>query len=242
MQIENKDIQRVVEAFWGQRDSVAKEHSESGVKGVAPTVTGRHMDAIQDFVRGLFLSGGLQPEAVLPKSGSVPGYFRRSKSWDIVAVYKGSLVGAIELKSQVGSVGNNANNRIEEALGNAVDIATAHRVQGTFGVLPPWTAFVMILEETTATERPLEAVRSLLPFPIDVEFEQATYSKQYQVAISRFISEKLYDAGWFLTTKRDAKTGVITFEEPLLTATSKTLAASIEGRIAFVRSALDKAN
>jgi hypothetical protein len=239
LQPDQGEIQRVVEAFWAQRDNVAQTFSDNGVTGVAPTVTGRHMEAIQNFVRDLFIRGGLPTDAVLPKSPSVPGYFRRSKSWDIVAVYKDALVGAIELKSQVGSVGNNANNRIEEALGNAVDITTAHKVQGTFGALPPWTAFVMVLEETEATERPISAVRTSLPFPIDAEFERATYSKQYQIAISRFISEKLYDAGWFITTKRDSQTGAISFQEPLPTATAKTLASAIQGRIAFVRSALD---
>lgn len=235
----NKEVQKVIEQFWIQRDDVAQEQTDRGTQGVAPTVTGRHMTAIQDFVRTLFLDAGLPDDAVLQRSPSVPGYFRRSKSWDVVAVYKNSLVGAIELKSQVGSVGNNANNRIEEAIGNAVDLSTAHKINQAFGSIPPWTAFVMILEETASTHREIKPVRSLAQFPIDNEFISATYSKQYQIAISRFMSEKLYDAGWFVTTKRDPETGFISYEEPLATATAKSLEAAIVGRVSYVRSILD---
>jgi hypothetical protein len=34
---------------------------------------------------------------------------------------KGSLVATVEVKSQVGSFGNNFNNRVEEAIGSATD-------------------------------------------------------------------------------------------------------------------------
>ncbi len=53
---------------------------------------------------------------------SLPGFYRRTKNWDIVVTYKEILVAAIECKSQVGSFGNDFNNRTEEAIGNAVDL------------------------------------------------------------------------------------------------------------------------
>ncbi|TCM33223.1 PaeR7I family type II restriction endonuclease [Kribbella sp. VKM Ac-2568] len=56
--------------------------------------------------------------AVIP----LPGFYRRAKEWDIVT-YRGILVAAVECKSQVGSFGNNFNNRTEEAIGNAVSIS-----------------------------------------------------------------------------------------------------------------------
>jgi len=36
---------------------------------------------------------------------TLPGYFRPTKLWDILVIYKGELIAAIELKSQVGSFG-----------------------------------------------------------------------------------------------------------------------------------------
>lgn len=53
---------------------------------------------------------------------TLPGYFRPTKLWDLLVIYKGELIAAVELKSQVGpSFGNNFNNRTEEATGTAHD-------------------------------------------------------------------------------------------------------------------------
>jgi hypothetical protein len=58
----------------------------------------------------------------------LPGHFRPNKAWDLVVVHKEVLVAAIELKALGGpSYGKNYNNRVEEALGNAVDLSHASR-------------------------------------------------------------------------------------------------------------------
>lgn len=57
---------------------------------------------------------------------TLPGYFRPTKQWDCVVYFDGKPIVIIELKSQNGpSYGNNANNRAEEALGNALDLQRA---------------------------------------------------------------------------------------------------------------------
>lgn len=237
MQGSNEEVQAVVNAFWGKRDELVLKHLESGVQGGAAR-SGSHMKAIQEYVRLLFIEAGLPEESVIAGSPSLPGYFRRSKSWDVVVVYKGTLVAAVELKSQVGSVGNNANNRIEEALGNAVDVGAIHKNNGAFGTIPPWLAFVMVLQETPETERKMSPKKTV--FPKDEIFKSISYSEQYQVALSRFVSEKLYDAGWFLTTKRgDGDT--FSYNEPLNTATASTLATLVKGRVDFVKQVMDAA-
>ncbi|MEV7648015.1 PaeR7I family type II restriction endonuclease [Arthrobacter sp. NPDC089319] len=235
MQGSNEEVQAVVNAFWGKRDELVKKHLESGVQGGAAR-SGSHMKAIQNYVRMMFVQAGLPEESVHAGSPSLPGYFRRSKSWDVVVSYKGALVAAIELKSQVGSVGNNANNRIEEALGNAVDVGAVQKNNGTFGEVPPWLAFIMVLEETPTTERSLPP-RSTV-FPQDPAFSGVSYSGQYQLALSRFVGEKLYDAGWFLTTKREGD-GQFSYREPLATATAGTLAGLIQARVDFVKQVVD---
>jgi hypothetical protein len=62
---------------------------------------------------------------------TLPGYFRPTKLWDLLVIHKSELIAAIELKSQVGSFGNNFNNRTEEAIGTAHDLWTAYRQEAT---------------------------------------------------------------------------------------------------------------
>lgn len=230
----DEEVQAVVNAFWGKRDALVAKHLESGVQGGAAR-SGDHMTAIQQYVRQLFVQAGLPESSVLTGSPSLPGYFRRSKSWDVVVVYQGVLVAAVELKSQVGSVGNNANNRIEEAIGNAVDVGAVHKNNASFGEIPPWLGFIMVLEETPRTEAALTPLRTV--FAQDPTFVGGSYSHQYQVALSRFVGEKLYDAGWFLTTKREPD-GSFSYKEPLATATARTFAGLIQSRVDYVRQVL----
>jgi hypothetical protein len=56
-------------------------------------------------------------------------------------MHKGHLVGVVELKSQASSPGNNANNRIEEAIGSAVDAKAVQELTGAFGNLGVWAAW-----------------------------------------------------------------------------------------------------
>lgn len=235
MQGSDEEVQAVVNAFWGKRDELVRKHLESGVQGGAAR-SGSHMAAIQTYVRLMFVHAGLPESCVLTGSPSLPGYFRRSKSWDVVVVYKGVLVAAVELKSQVGSVGNNANNRIEEAIGNAVDIGAIQKNNRTFGNVPPWLGFILVLEETPQTQSALRTKKTV--FPQNDAFADVSYAGQYQVALSRFVGEKLYDAGWFLTTKREGD-DQFSYAEPLATATAKTLAGLIKSRVEYVKQVVD---
>ena len=87
-----------------------------------------------------------------------------------------SAVAAVEFKSQVGSVGKNFNNRFEEALGTAADTHAAQRKYGAFGEVPPWLAYVFVLQESSETER--MAGDSVALFPIDPQFAGLSYSQQ----------------------------------------------------------------
>jgi hypothetical protein len=87
---------------------------------------------------------------------TLPGFFRPTKSWDVLVTNKGRLVAAVELKSQVGSFGNNLNNRTEEAIGTAVDLWTAHR-DGAFGkdAPPPFVGWLMLIEDSAKSRTPV---------------------------------------------------------------------------------------
>ena len=84
------------------------------------------------------------------KKTELPGWFRAEKNWDLLVVADGKLVAIVEFKSQVGSFGNNFNNRTEEALGNATDLWAAYE-EGAFSPSErPWLGYLMILEDAPA--------------------------------------------------------------------------------------------
>ena len=59
---------------------------------------------------------------------TLPGFFRAAKLWDLVVINDGQLIAALEFKSQAGpSLGNNFNNRAEEAIRSAHDLRMAWR-------------------------------------------------------------------------------------------------------------------
>jgi hypothetical protein len=122
----------------------------------------------------------------------LPGYYRPEKQWDLIVIADGRLVTAIEFKSQVGpSFGNNYNNRVEEALGNATDIWAAFREQ-RLGPIRPFLGYFFLLEDVPRVHTP---VRSSEPyFKVDPVFRDASYSRRYEILCQRLIYERLYDA------------------------------------------------
>ena len=108
----------------------------------------------------------------------------------------------VEFKSQVGSFGNNFNNRIEEALGNAIDLHTAYR-EGAFAPSPaPWVGYLMMMQETEGSLRPL-GVREP-HFSVFGEFRNTSYSRRYGLFCERLVRERLYDAACFLVSNEDS--------------------------------------
>lgn len=162
----------------------------------------------------------------------LPGYYRARKQWDLVVIYKGALVAAIELKSQVKEVGKNINNRFEEALGTATDTLASQVKNHVYGEIPPWLGYVFVLAEDAETEKKNRSTRAL--YQIDGAFLGTSYNERYQEMVRRFVSEKVYDAAWFIAT--DNKDSM---KEPLVTATARTFAQAIAGRVDLVRSIVD---
>src|SRR5438552_3009121 len=111
-----------IQAFWGNREIARKKQIESGNldQGQRGSVTaGKNLDGFVALIMDLMEGNGLadahlhQRKALL----TLPGFFRPTKQWDLLVIRETELVAAIELKSQVGSFGNNFNNRAEEAIG-----------------------------------------------------------------------------------------------------------------------------
>lgn len=233
-----RDVKPLLVNWWAEKnDAVAKLAAAGKSDTGAQARNAAHMQSIAQFVRQMFVDAGLAETDVTVDS-IIPGYYRRSKNWDVVAKHKGHLVGVVELKSQASSPGNNANNRIEEAIGSSVDAKTVQELTGAFGNLGVWAAWCMMFKRDCESGNPVRTQKSRWRFPFnDPAFDNMTYATQYATAIERFISQRVYDAGWMVTTWVNSD-DTIGYEEPIPTATADTLATQIEARVKFAIQAL----
>ncbi len=96
-------------------------------------------------------------------------------------------------KSQVGpSFGNNFNNRVEEAIGSAIDVWTAYR-EGRLGDGPqPFLGYFFLLEDCERVHTPVKNAEPY--FKVDEVFKGASYSERYEYMIRRLVRERLYTA------------------------------------------------
>ncbi|BAH74954.1 PaeR7I family type II restriction endonuclease [Solidesulfovibrio magneticus] len=224
-----------VQAFWGNRVAARQKQIESGKadQGERAGVTGgKNMDGFIALVLDIVRANGLahaeihQSRAVL----TLPGYFRPTKLWDLLVIFKGELIAAIELKSHVGpSFGNNFNNRTEEAIGTAHDLWTAYREEA-FGKQPrPFVGWLMLVEDAPESRSP---VRDSSPhFPVFPEFKGASYLKRYDILCQRLVQEQLYTTAAVLTSPRSAaETGEVSDMSSMTSL--KTFVTSLAGHIA----------
>lgn len=146
-------LKEAIRAFWGNREEARQKQIELGKvdQGERAGVTGgKNMDGFISLIIDIVVANGLENAQIMQKRSvlALPGYFRPTKLWDLLIMYKSELIAAIELKSHVGpSFGNNFNNRTEEALGTAYDFWTAYR-EGAFGSQPrPFISWIMLVED-----------------------------------------------------------------------------------------------
>lgn len=195
-----------IRAFWTTRESQAtKQGEKSGVcdAGSRTAVTGgAQMNGLISVIRDLLEESGIgKPVIFTERSVELPGWFRPEKKWDLLVVVDGCLIAAIEFKSQVGSFGNNYNNRTEEALGSATDIWAAYREGAFKPSARPWLGYLMLLEEAPASMRPVRAQEP--HFRVFDEFKDASCAKRYEILLTKIVRERLYDSACFLMSNRD---------------------------------------
>lgn len=184
-----------VQRFWQgraaqQQKQIAGGRIDAGTRGAV--TGGTHMGALEVLLSDVLEEAGLDRVDIKTRTGlELPGYYRPEKQWDLLVVSGGQLVTAIEFKSQVGpSFGNNFNNRVEEAIGNATDLWTAFR-EGRLGPSKPFLGYFFLLEDTPKVHAP---VRPSEPyFTVDPVFQRASYSERYEVLCQRLVLERLYD-------------------------------------------------
>jgi hypothetical protein len=215
---------------WTIRANAAERQAEKGVADMglrAEVTSGRHMVPLENLIAQIFIDAGLPESSLFLKSRlELPGYFRAEKQWDIVAVHKGTLVAAVELKSQLGSYGKNLNNRAEEAIGNAMDLVTAGK-EDLLGPRPPWLGYVFVMQDDVESCAPVGVKEP--HFPVDREFKDASCQKRIAIMCRRLLIQRLYNAAWFVTGKPEVRTEDIM--EPDLELIFAKLTAAIRGRV-----------
>ncbi len=224
-----------VKAFWGNRDAAHKKQIEAGKSdaGSRGAVTaGKNMDGFVALLIDLIEANGLK-DATIIREGRIPltlpGYFRPTKMWDMLVLRENRLIGAIELKSQVGSFGNNFNNRTEEAIGTAHDLWTAYR-EGSFGESPrPFVGWLMLVEDAPGSRSPVRDRSE--HFPVRPEFQGASYIERYNLLCKKLVQEQLYTTASVLASPQTAiKTGK--FSDVSDMTSLKTFVTSFAGHIA----------
>ena len=210
-----------VHTFWHSRSSGTVNASQAD--GRTAVVGGKNMDGFIEVVRAVVAHCGLAVDTIHVRKSKVilPGFFRATKSWDVLIVHERRLLAVFEFKSQVGSFGNNFNNRSEEVIGSAADLWVAHH-HGAYGGVPrsrklvqeyspallnpviqsdprpPFLAWLMLLEECDASVR---SIRCDEPhFPVFEEFRDASYARRYQILCERLVERQLYSAAALVLT------------------------------------------
>jgi hypothetical protein len=210
-------LSQAVRHYWQTRLSQAeKQGSVTGVKdyaGRADVTGGKHMDGFAGLICDLLKESGISPASVFSDAKKeLPGFFRPTKDWDLIVVADGNLLAAMELKSHAGpSYGNNSNNRVEEALGNATDLWTAFREQTFVPSIRPWAGYLMLLEDSSGSTSPIKAKEP--QFKIRPEFRDAayeskrlsvSYAKRYELFCRKLVLERLYDSACFIMSDRES--------------------------------------
>lgn len=160
------------------------------------------MNGFVDLLHTLLCENGLSTlDLFRGKRVELPGWFRPEKQWDLMIVSKGQLIASMELKSHIGSFGNNFNNRSEEAIGSATDIWAAYREGAFKPSARPWLGYMMLLEEAPRSTRPVRAREPhFKAFP---EFVDASYAKRYEILLTKLVRERLYDAACLLLSNAE---------------------------------------
>jgi len=226
-------VRKAVAHYWKTLAAQSKRQKTGDADrgGRAAVTGGKQMNLFCQVVNEVLKDSGLKDADIfLDQKLELPGYFRPTKTWDMLVVSRGKLVAAMEFKSQRGpSFGNNFNNRTEEAIGTAQDLWTAYR-EGAFGkrAVRPWLGWVILLEDCPKSTSPVEVTEP--HFKVFPEFKGASYSNRYEILLRKLVQERLYDSAAFLTaTSSGGPKG--NFSEPATDLTMKVFLAGLAGHV-----------
>lgn len=211
---------------------MAAEAVRSTAEGTAKTVRGGgHFNPVANLIARFFIDAGYPPDSIAASgTGTVlPGYFRPNKAWDLVVVHREVLVAAIELKALgAPSYGKNFNNRVEEALGNSVDLRQAN-LSHLAGREKPWLGYFFLMEDS-AESRSNRVSRGNPSLPIAPDWIGLSHQARFAIAGRRLIDEGLYDAVCYVTSSAEDPGP----REPDSQLDWRHFSAALEARLAFL--------
>ncbi|OLQ89666.1 hypothetical protein BIY22_19305 [Vibrio panuliri] len=199
----NELVKSAVRNFWTVRNG------GSGVLG------GKTLDGFIELIRQVVESSNLEDFQIHTgkNTSQLPGYFRPHKSWDIVVTSNGYLVAAVELKSQVGSIGNNFNNRTEEVLGSGLDLSTAIEENAFLPSVRPFMGYLILVEDSETTRRSAQISMDNFPVmqgfladennrdtnyqPVNGKYPRVagvSYLERYEILCRKLMARRIYDA------------------------------------------------
>lgn len=187
---------------------------------------GTTMAAFEEVVSNLLIENGVQEEDIIIGSATVPGYFRPTKKWDLLIKKSSSkgnvLLGIIEFKSMLGSVGKNINNRVEEAVGSGYDFLKANeklQLSTTYEIFSrPFVGYVYLMGQH---EDNLKGGKlSQKYFDIDDSFISpdgipSNYTKRLEILAQRLVESGLYSAASLILADSSSPLGYRNISEDL---------------------------
>ena len=190
----NELIKSAIKHFWDTRNKQKAEQGDREVKdtGNRSSVTGgKQLDGFINVLYQVAVDIGIPTNCIYIKGNQLPGYFRPTKDWDMLIISPTQkLIAVVELKSQVGSFGNNFNNRTEEALGSAIDLWTAFREKAYPNQSAPWLGYMMIVEKSTKSTSPVRITEP--SFKVFKEFHNTSYIDRYRLFCQKLMLERHY--------------------------------------------------
>lgn len=248
----DEQVKAAIKTFWAAR-RLPGTGTQGGTRDAV--IGGKNLDGFIQLVTVVARHCGLSEEAVLTRKSSVilPGYFRATKNWDVLVIHRRRLLAVFEFKSQVGSFGNNFNNRSEEVIGAAADLWVAHhhgayRDDPTQAVSyahepspllhpdllrdprPPFLGWLMLLEDCPGSTTPVRADEP--NYPVFPEFRGASYARRYQILCERLVEQKLYGAAALALSKADAGAALGEYRSLSDATNVRTLFAEFAAKVA----------
>lgn len=199
------EVADAVEWYWETLSDQAEDQrdSDNTARGRrAQVLGGAQMDGFAGLIEDALVNVGVPRDDVLhDHDATLPGYFRATKRWDIAVVHDGKLLAVIELKSIASSFGNNLNNRVEEAIGNNIDLREAYE-DGVFDQpKPPWIGYLILMADNEKSNSTV-SVREPT-FDVDDEFKDASYVDRAELLCSRLVRREIVDGCVFMTSSED---------------------------------------
>ncbi len=205
-------VSDAVKSFWNVRKTL-------GVR------SGKTLDSFVELITWVVHNNGLPDAFILTgRQAQLPGFFRPSKSWDIVILNNGTLIAAIELKSIADSFGKNANNRNEEVLGSGIDIKEAFEEDAFEGVTRLFTGYLILVEDCKETLKSVQIqmkyFRAMKVFMADPQnrneiyikdsngffsvVDGISYMERFDILCRRLMQKNLYTAASLIKSPRTA--------------------------------------